>query len=206
MKDLYDQIFKVILIGDWGVGKSSILHRVINDEFPSHSSTVGIEFMQKVIDLHKKKLILQVWDTAGQDRFNSITSTYYRSAVGALLVYDVTNRESFASLDTWIEELKSKTSENIVLMILGNKIDLGTARTVTFDEGFDYAKANSCLFSEVSALYNIGISDCVDEMIWKIFEEGNRRVETKRSTSKLSYLDETEDEWNLERCRKKFCC
>lgn len=206
MKDLYDHIFKVILLGDWGVGKSSILHRIINDDFPSHSSTVGVEFMQKVIEMHNKKSILQIWDTAGQDRFSSMTSTYYRAAAGALLVYDITNRVTFESLKSWLEEIKAKTSENIVVMVVGNKIDLGTSRTVSFDEGFDFAKDHGCLFAEVSALYNLAISDCTDELVWKIIDEGNKRVETKRSTSKLSYVEETDDEWTFERCKKKFCC
>ena len=100
MNDMYEYIFKIILIGDWGVGKSNLILRITRDDFDPYSrTTIGVEFSQKLITLNDKRIIVQIWDTAGQDRYKAITSAYYRAAVGAILVYDVSKRSSFDSLE-----------------------------------------------------------------------------------------------------------
>lgn len=208
MNDLYDHLFKVIIIGDWGVGKSNIILRLTQDAFdPDSRTTIGIEFSQKLIEFHKQKSLIQIWDTAGQDRFKAITSTYYRAAVGAILVYDISNRSSFDNLSTWIAEIQSNTPENTSIMLLGNKVDLKKERVVSFDEGFDYAKRHKFLFNEVSALTGEGINDSFYEMIVKVYDTMiYGLLETKRSTSKLSFVEELENDGVFRRFHRGFCC
>lgn len=208
MSDLYDHLFKVIIIGDWGVGKSNIILRITQDAFdPDSRATLGIEFSQKLIELHKQKALIQIWDTAGQDRYKAITSAYYRAAVGAILVYDISNRSSFDNLNTWIAEIKSNTPENTSIMLLGNKVDLNNERVVSFDEGFDYAKHYKIIFNEVSALTGEGVCDSFCELIGKVYENViYGMMETKRSTSKLSFVEEMEGDGVFRRFRKGFCC
>jgi len=127
----------VVLIGDSGVGKSNLLTRFTRDEFKSDSkSTIGVEFATQTIQVDKKNIKAQIWDTAGQERYRAITSAYYRGAVGALLVYDITKEQTFESVKTmWLEELRANADDNIIIMLVGNKKDLGHLRAVTTEAG-----------------------------------------------------------------------
>lgn len=149
----YDYLFKVVLIGDSGVGKSNLLTRFTRDEFKSDSkSTIGVEFATQTIQVDKKTIKAQIWDTAGQERYRAITSAYYRGAVGALLVYDITKEPTFESVKTmWLEELKSNADDNIIIMLVGNKKDLAHLRQVTTTDGRDFATSNNLSFIETSA-------------------------------------------------------
>jgi len=143
----------VVLIGDSGVGKSNLLTRFTRDEFKSDSkSTIGVEFATQTIQVDKKTIKAQIWDTAGQERYRAITSAYYRGAVGALLVFDITKASTFDSVKTmWLDELKQNADDNIIIMLVGNKKDLGHIREVSTEEGFQFADKNQLSFIETSA-------------------------------------------------------
>jgi len=149
----YDYLFKVVLIGDSGVGKSNLLTRFTRDEFKADSkSTIGVEFATQTIQVDKKTIKAQIWDTAGQERYRAITSAYYRGAVGALLVYDVTKQATFESVKTmWLDELKQNADANIIIMLVGNKKDLSHIRDVTTEEARNFAEKNQLSFIETSA-------------------------------------------------------
>merc|ERR1712216_442661 len=153
MGDEYDFLFKVVLIGDSGVGKSNLLTRFTRDEFKQGSkSTIGVEFATRSIQVDGKTVKAQIWDTAGQERYRAITSAYYRGAVGALLVYDVTKEQTFESVKTmWLEELRSNADDNIIIMLVGNKKDLHHMRNVTTEAGRAFAESQNLSFIETSA-------------------------------------------------------
>ncbi|KAL9325440.1 hypothetical protein ACSQ67_006085 [Phaseolus vulgaris] len=133
--DDYDYLFKVVLIGDSGVGKSNLLSRFTRNEFSLESkSTIGVEFATRSIRVDDKVVKAQIWDTAGQERYRAITSAYYRGAVGALLVYDVTRHVTFENVERWLKELRDHTDANIVVMLVGNKADLRHLRAVSTED------------------------------------------------------------------------
>ena len=148
----YEYIFKYIIIGDMGVGKSCLLHQFTEKKFiPDSAHTIGVEFGTRIIEVSQKKIKLQIWDTAGQERFRSVTRSYYRGAAGALLVYDTTRRGTYNHLASWLADAKNLTNPNTVLMLIGNKIDLEDQRDVTFEEANNFAKENGLIFLEASA-------------------------------------------------------
>jgi len=123
-----------------------------DDKFrDKHEITIGIEFASKTIELNNKLIKFQIWDTAGHEAFQSITRTYYKGAVGALLVYDITNKETFNHLETWLNEIKENGDKDVTIILVGNKCDLENQRQVTYDEGKNFADANGMLFLETSA-------------------------------------------------------
>lgn len=143
-KEEYDIIFKVVLIGDSGVGKSNIHSRYLNNEFNANSkTTVGVEFGTKKSIINDYKIKTQIWDTAGQERYKSITTAYYKGAKGALVVYDITNKESLNNIDKWIPDLKNFADKDITVILIGNKCDLEEDRRVTVEEGEKKAKLHS---------------------------------------------------------------
>eukprot|EP00982_Pelagococcus_subviridis_P014954 31368-Pelagococcus_subviridis.AAC.7 len=133
--DDYDYLFKVVLIGDSGVGKSNLLSRFTRNEFCLESkSTIGVEFATRTIEVDTNTIKAQIWDTAGQERYRAITSAYYRGAVGALLVYDITKSESYEDVEKWLKELRDHADANIVIMLIGNKCDLKHLRCVQTED------------------------------------------------------------------------
>ena len=144
----YDMIFKVVLIGDSGVGKSNIMSRYLKDEFSIETkTTVGVEIGAKKIELNGNKIKAQIWDTAGQERYKSITNAYYKGSKGALLVYDITKKESFDNIDRWILELKNNGESEVTIILIGNKSDLDSERQVSKEDGQNKAKYNGNLIS-----------------------------------------------------------
>jgi Ras-related protein Rab-2A len=145
-------LFKYIIIGDTGVGKSCLLLQFTDKRFqPVHDLTIGVEFGARMISIDQKNIKLQIWDTAGQESFRSITRSYYRGAAGALLVYDITRRETFNHLTRWLEEARQNANSNMVIMLIGNKSDLDHRRAVSTEEGDRFAKENNLVFLETSA-------------------------------------------------------
>ena len=142
MEEEYDYLFKVVLIGDSGVGKSNLLTRFTTNEFNLESkTTIGVEFSTKTLKVKDKTIKAQIWDTAGQERYRAITSAYYRGAVGALLVYDISKSYTFNSVERWLKELREHADANIVIMLVGNKSDLNHIRQVKRDEGARFAES-----------------------------------------------------------------
>lgn len=148
----YAYLFKYIIIGDTGVGKSCLLLQFTDKRFqPIHDLTIGVEFGARSIQVDTKTIKLQIWDTAGQESFRSITRSYYRGAAGALLVYDITRRETFTHLTRWLDEARQNAHQDMVIMLIGNKSDLDHRRQVTVEEGESFAKENGLIFLETSA-------------------------------------------------------
>uniref|UniRef100_A0A3B3R0D7 Ras-related protein Rab-13 n=1 Tax=Paramormyrops kingsleyae TaxID=1676925 RepID=A0A3B3R0D7_9TELE len=136
MAKTYDYLFKLLLIGDSGVGKTCVLFRFSEDAFNStFISTIGIDFKIRTIELDGKKIKLQIWDTAGQERFRTITTAYYRGAMGIMLVYDITNEKSFDNIKNWIRNIEEHASADVEKMVLGNKCDVNDKRQVSRDQG-----------------------------------------------------------------------
>ncbi|KAI9639025.1 ras family-domain-containing protein [Dioszegia hungarica] len=149
----YDYLFKVVLIGDSGVGKSNLLSRFTRGEFNLESkSTIGVEFATRSIDVDGKTVKAQIWDTAGQERYRAITSAYYRGAVGALLVYDIAKHGTYDNVVRWLKELRDHADSNIVIMLVGNKSDLKHLRAVPTEEARAFSTENGLSFIETSAL------------------------------------------------------
>lgn len=162
-KQDYDVAFKILIIGDSGVGKSSILLRFDEDKFNNHFlSTIGIDFRSKIIPIEKTRIKLQLWDTSGQERFKSITNAYYRGASGVILVYDVDNLESFAHIHHWLDSVKQYASKNIIKILVANKIDL--ERKITKEMGIELAKELDMEFFEVSAKDGKQINEIFDNL------------------------------------------
>uniref|UniRef100_A0A1J3GP47 Ras-related protein RABA4c n=1 Tax=Noccaea caerulescens TaxID=107243 RepID=A0A1J3GP47_NOCCA len=148
-----DYVFKVVLIGDSAVGKSQLLARFSRNEFSIESkATIGVEFQTRTLTIDRKTVKAQIWDTAGQERYRAVTSAYYRGAVGAMLVYDITKRQSFDHVTRWLEELRGHADKNIVIMLIGNKTDLGTLRAVPTEDAKEFAQRENLFFMETSAL------------------------------------------------------
>lgn len=148
----YAYLFKYIIIGDTGVGKSCMLLQFTDKRFqPVHDLTIGVEFGARLINIDGQQIKLQIWDTAGQESFRSITRSYYRDAAGALLVYDITRRESFNHLSRWLEEARQNGNPSMTVMLIGNKTDLEHRRAVSTKEGEVFAAENGLVFMETSA-------------------------------------------------------
>lgn len=152
MNPEYDYLFKLLLIGDSGVGKSCLLLRFADDTYTeSYISTIGVDFKIRTIELDGKTIKLQIWDTAGQERFRTITSSYYRGAHGIIVVYDITDQESFNNVKQWLQEIDRYACENVNKLLVGNKCDLTAKRAVETAAAKEYADQLGIPFLETSA-------------------------------------------------------
>ena len=207
----YDLIFKIVLIGDSGVGKTNILSRYINNEFSlATQSTVGVEFGSKIIKKNGKVIKLQIWDTAGQERYKSITSAYYKGSRGAFVVYDITRKTTYDNIDKWIGELKTNGSEDVLIMLVGNKSDLEDKREVITEEVEKKAQEQKLAFCETSALNGKNVEYAFENLINEILKkvekdkinEAKQLSESKAIT--LETADKNQNEKNSK--KKKKCC
>ncbi|KAK8630905.1 hypothetical protein V6N13_079676 [Hibiscus sabdariffa] len=163
-----DYVFKVVVIGDSAVGKTQILSRFAKREFCLESkSTIGVEFQTRTVTINSKVIKAQIWDTAGQERYRAVTTAYYRGALGAMLVYDISRRQSFDNLARWVEELRANSDNSIVIMLIGNKADLVEQRAVPTEDAVEFAKDHGLFFAETSALSG----DNVDKAFFQLLEE-----------------------------------
>ena len=161
----YSLIFKMILIGDSGVGKTNILNRYINNKFlETTKSTVGVELGTKIEEYNNKKIKIQIWDTAGQERYKSITKTYYKGAKGVFIVYDVTIRKSFENVTTWVECVDKFAKTNVLRILVGNKTDLEDKRVISKEEGKKLAEENGLKFYEISAKTMTGLVEMFEDV------------------------------------------
>lgn len=171
----YDYSVKTIVVGDSGVGKTCILFRFVRDTFQEDTpSTLGVEFVSKIIDTKKQRIELQLWDTAGQELFRAVTRSYYRGSVGAFIVYDITNRDSFINVRHWLTDVRSSDRSDIVCILIGNKSDLNN-REVSTEEGQKLADDYNMTFFETSAKTGEGVEaamiSCLIQ-IEKLIDEG----------------------------------
>jgi Ras-related protein Rab-11A len=184
-KDDCDYIFKVVLIGDSGVGKSNLLSRFCKNEFTLESrSTIGVEFATKTMSADEKIIKAQIWDTCGQEQFRAIAKTYYRGAVGALIVFDITKSTSFENLDKWYNDIKENAEPNIVIMLVGNKCDLSNLREVDTAKAMEYAEKRNMAYIEASALEATNVDIAFQRVIGEIYQlylnsRSNKQGESK---------------------------
>ncbi|XP_031723150.1 RAB11a, member RAS oncogene family, like [Anarhichas minor] len=186
-EDEYDYLFKVVLIGDSGVGKSNLLSRFTRNEFNLESkSTIGVEFATRSIQVEGKTVKAQIWDTAGQERYRAITSAYYRGAVGALLVYDIAKHLTYENAERWLKELQDHADSNIVIMLVGNKSDLRHLRAVPTDEAKALAEKHGLSFLETSALDSSNVELAFQTILTAIYNIVSQRQMSGRSDSDFS--------------------
>ncbi len=175
VEEEYDFIFKVLLLGNSDVGKSSLLLRYVdsvwNDAFVP---TIGVDFKVKTLTINEKKVKMQIWDTAGQERFRTVVATYFRGAHGILLLYDVTNKDSFKNLESWLIEIEKNAKEKVLKILIGNKCDLTDDREISTEEGKAFALRNGMEFMETSAKMNTNVTEAF-ETLGKLMIEFNSK-------------------------------
>jgi len=182
MNSEYDFLFKLLLIGNSAVGKSSLLLRFSDNIFnESFLPTIGVDFKIRTFDLNNKTVKLQIWDTAGQERFKTITSSYYKGAHGIIMVYDITDKQSFRDIDNWLAEVEKHASENVNKLLVGNKCDLEQNRQVSFEEGKAYAEQLGIKFIETSAKNSVNVDNAFFTMANEI-KARVQKVETPTPT------------------------
>jgi Ras-related protein Rab-11A len=202
-----DYSVKIVIVGDSGVGKSNILSRFVQNEFSNDCrATVGVELSTKSYKINDKVIKLHLWDTAGQERFKSITSAYYKGAKGAVIVYDITNSESFSHIDKWLREIRELGGKGISVIICGNKSDLEDSRQVSKDEGIEKSQSNGLIFLETSALNSSNIEEAFQRLLIEIYNSTIKQAISKQEedftqgdTLKIDVKKEDEK-------KKKGCC
>ncbi|CAF0954847.1 unnamed protein product [Didymodactylos carnosus] len=174
----FDYMFKLLIIGNSSVGKTSFLFRYADDSFTSaFVSTVGIDFKVKTVFRQDKRVKLQIWDTAGQERYRTITTAYYRGAMGFILMYDITNEESFNAVQDWVTQIKTYSWDNAQVVLVGNKGDMQNERIVQYDQGDKLASSLGLEFFETSAKENINVKAVFERLVDIILDKMTDGVE-----------------------------
>ncbi len=169
MANNYNYLFKYIIIGDPSVGKSNLLMKFANNKFTEdYQSTIGVEFGAKNIRLNDQVYRIQIWDTAGQENFRSITRAYFKKCVCAMVVYDITSKESFEHIQNWIDDVHEQSPKTVLIVLIGNKIDLEERRVISTDEGNDFATQNGLIFMETSAKSGVGVKEIFEKTAQEI--------------------------------------
>ena len=211
MANNYNYLLKYIIIGESSVGKSNLLMKFANNKFTEdYQATIGVEFGAKNITIDDQIFRIQLWDTAGQENFRSITRAYYKNSVCAMLVYDITNRSSFENLQDWLKDIISQSPKTVLIILLGNKIDLKEKREVEFEEGEQFAQKNGLIFMETSAKTGEGVEE--------IFKKSVQEIKTKISENVYDLTSEScgikkgktnnisLNKNNKQNTKKKGCC
>jgi small GTP-binding protein len=192
----YDLMFKILLLGDSGVGKSSLLLRYTKHEFNvDMRSTIGVEFALKYLKIDNFQLKVQIWDTAGMERYRSITSAYYKGAKGVIIVYDICREKSFENVDKWIEDFKSKADEDAVILLIGNKNDLDDKREVNKEEAELKAQKNKFAFMETSAKDNNNVDKAFETLFKEIVK--NYKDKNGGDIGEMKVKDENKENTNI---------
>ena len=202
----FDYLFKYIIIGDAAVGKSNLLLRYAHGQFkPEYQLTIGVEFGAKNVQIRNKTYRIQIWDTAGQENFRSITRAYYKNSVCALVVYDISSRDSFNNVSTWIEDCKNQSPKTITLVLVGNKCDLEEKRDVKKEEGEDLAEKHNMLFYETSALSGKNIDTLFNDAVKEIISKINKNYYDLNDNNTGIIVGIRKNNKN-ETSKKKKCC
>ena len=198
--------FKVVVVGDSGVGKTNLIKRFVSNEFKSDSkATVGVEFLSKNFIINGEIFKIEIWDTAGQERYKSITTAYYKGAKGAMIVYDVTNQTSFDNVDKWYNEIKEKASKNINLIVIGNKNDLIDKKIINSESSIEKAKSFGIAIMETSALSASNVKEAFYLILKEMYKslksminDGDKKENVQGNGVQLNTTEKTK--------KKKKCC
>ena len=208
----FHYLLKYVIIGDSGVGKSNILLQYINGKFSDDfKATVGVEFGAKNIEINSRIYRIQIWDTAGQENFRSIARAYYKNSICACIVYDITSRNSFNSVQSWIDDCTKQTPRNILLLLIGNKNDLNDKREVQYEEGEEFAKKKNMIFLETSAKTGNNIDKIFEKSVKKIdqniidnkYDLDNENCGIRKGLKTESFVLSVE---KAKEKKKKQCC
>ena len=213
----YDYLFKLLLIGNSSVGKSSLLYRFVDNSWDENFvPTIGVDFVRiyinniyiqklKTLEINGKKVKLQIWDTAGQERFKNITASYYRGGHGVLVVYDITDRESFTNLNSWLIEIEKNANKNVFKLLIGNKSDLEPQRQVQFDEGKAFAESNGMKFIETSAKTDQKVKEAFETLTKEIIKDNLNKNKplSDEEKHKIKLNSNTTD---INKTKKGGCC
>ena len=199
----YDHIFKVLLLGNSDVGKSSLILRYVDQVWSdTFVPTIGVDFKVKTLEIDNKQIKMQIWDTAGQERFRNVISSYFRGSHGILLIYDITNRDSFKNLENWLIEIEKNASQNVLKILIGNKNDLVNDREIQSEEGQAFANRNGMEFIETSAKMNTNVTEEFEALakLMMKFNSENKNVLNKNEPKTLSAAS------GQDLNKKKKCC
>ena len=213
----FDLSFKIIIVGDSGVGKSCLSIKASRNYFEDfYSPTVGFEFLTFNVKIEDQNIKLQIWDTCGQEVYRSLISSFYRSASLAIIVYSIDNEESFNNIEKWLNDIKTQSSPDVKIFLIGNKADLDDKRKITREQGEKfYNEHKISFFTETSAKTGLNVQNVFIQAAKELFiqhEEIKNRVSRPGSITNLVYNPEKENKVNLEseeeenRQNKKFCC
>ena len=193
----FDVKYKIMVLGESKVGKTSLIKRYTKDQFGGvYLTTVGMDFQDKIIEIEDKKVRLQVWDTAGQERFRNVTKSYFQSSHGLLVVYDITDRESFEKINFWMENIKNNAPENAKLILVGNKCDLANERKVTIEDGENKARNYNIKFFESSAKDGTNVNELFFYLANEIYQDEKTKGKDNKKTMQLDSIKK----------EKKGCC
>ena len=214
----YDYLFKLLLIGNSSVGKSSLLYRFVDNSWDENFvPTIGVDFVRifyiynlyiqklKTLEINGKKVKLQIWDTAGQERFKNITASYYRGGHGVLVVYDITDRESFTNLNSWLIEIEKNANKNVFKLLIGNKSDLEPQRQVQFDEGKAFAESNGMKFIETSAKTDQKVKEAFETLTKEIIKD-NLNINKPLSDDEKHKIKLNSNTTDINKTKKGGCC
>ena len=200
-----DYKIKIIVVGDSGVGKTNLINRFASDKFDINSkATIGVEFVYKTLKINKEVIKVEVWDTAGQERYRAITSSYYKGAKGAIIVYDITNEDSFNNVESWMNEVTKKGKTDMQFLLVGNKKDLINDRKVTEQKGIDKAKELNMNLFEASALEKTNVNEAFNYLVKEIYL--NIRKEKNINTNNDEKIGQGGIVLNTNKKKRKKCC
>ena len=202
----YEMMIKVILIGDSGVGKTNIMSKYLKNQFMENSkATVGVEFGSKLFNHQGHKIKAQIWDTAGQEKYKAITGAYYKGSKGAFIVYDITRKDTFASIERWVNDLKATSDPKLTIILIGNKNDLDDKREVSKDQGEEKAKSFGCAFLETSAFSGDNLDKAFELMVKEIYEKFSNSSSEEEDFEAVKKGEDLKVEKATDK-KKKACC